>query len=138
MAQNFTVMNDAAKAHTMAAATDQAFAVSDIPKIKGPAKANPPDMLSFTSVETNPDIPTFMRTNNRWDYVKEYIDFWKNEKTAALQFVFFLGAGIFTLPLFPPGGLLMIAMAGRFKSLQYWNKFVYRDFGKYRTLIMID
>ncbi len=139
-------LNDASKAHTFAAATDQAYLMKNGPVGKDATTVVKPvasaaadkSMTSFTHVETNPDIPTFMRTNNRWDYFSEYADFWKNEKTNAIKFVFFLGAGIFTLPIFPPGGLLMIAMAARFKSLQFWNKFVYRDFGKTRTLIMID
>ena len=142
MSQNAPVgpLNDAARGHYFAD-QDAAYAIHEAPARHKPTphkKHAKHDMMSFTGVQTNPTVPTFMRTNRRWDYVREYFDFWKGEKISTIQFVFWLAAGLFTLNVFPPGALLMIAMAARFKSLQYWNKFVYREFGLNRTLITID
>ncbi|MFQ5406070.1 MAG: hypothetical protein ACE5DI_02860 [Candidatus Micrarchaeia archaeon] len=88
--------------------------------------------------DSNEKLPPFLRTNSRWNYLLEYIDFWKGEKKTILYFFFFLAAGFVTLPIFVPGGLLMFAMAARLKSMAYWNKFVYNVFGKNRTLIFVD
>ncbi len=83
-------------------------------------------------------LPPFLRTNTRWNYVLEYIDFWRAEKKTMIYFIFFLVGGFVTLPYFAPGGLLMFAMAGRLKSLAYWNRFVYNIFGANRTLVFTD
>ncbi len=107
--------------------------------VSGQGQGGPQDAPhTMLHADANEKLPAFMRTNTRWNYALEYIDFWRAEKKTMILFVFFLIAAFVTLPYFAPGGFLMFALAARLKSLAYWNKFVYRTFGKNRTLVMVD
>lgn len=105
-----------------------------------PAKPVDPTTSSLSSAEmaTNPNLPPFLRTNNRWSYMTEYVDFWRNEKICWIFFSIWMAAAIFTFMVFPPASLIMFALAARFRNMAWWNRFVYGMFGTNRTIMTVD
>jgi hypothetical protein len=96
------------------------------------------DVITTAEMEVGHDIPPFLRTNNRWSYFTEYVDFWRWEKLHWVMFAFWIAAAIFTLMVFPPGSLLMFALAGRFRNMAWYDRFVYAMFGVNRTIMLVD
>ena len=96
------------------------------------------ESLTTAEMESNHDVPPFLRTNTRLSYFTEYIDFWRWEKIHWVMFTFWIAAALFTLTVFPPGSLLMFSMAGRLRNMAWYDRFVYSMFGTNRTLIVVD
>jgi hypothetical protein len=77
-----------------------------------------------------------LRFVNRWEYLKEYIyDFYLTGKRSQLYEIATLVFGVMALPVFAPGALILLAMAGRNHSRAWYCNFVVNIFGKNRTLI---
>lgn len=95
-------------------------------------------MSTFLPVESKPGIPPTMRMHSRWDYLTEYFNFWKAGILTKIAGVALLVLGVICLPVFAPGGLLMIAVGARFNDLAWWNNFIINRFGKSRTLVLVD
>lgn len=93
---------------------------------------------SFLPLYVKKGSPPFMKQHKRYDYLSEYVgyekDRYKNMAKAIFCFVF----GILTLQAFPPGGLLMIALAARFQDIAWMDAFITRTFGKYRSIVLVD
>jgi hypothetical protein len=95
-------------------------------------------MTSFVTVDYPSHVPPTMKMHKRWDYLTEYIDFYKMRYTNAFKAIIFFAGGILTLNAFAPGALLMIALAARHADLAWWGNFISTEFGKYRSVVLID
>ncbi len=93
---------------------------------------------SFLPLHIKPNAPPFVKQHKRYDYLAEYVgyekDRYKNMAKAIFCFIF----GILTLQAFPPGALLMIALAARFQDIAWMDGFITRTFGKYRSIVLVD
>ena len=97
------------------------------------------ETLTSAEMQVDSKLPPFLRTNNRYSYVQEYIQFWwRGEKIHWALFVFWLAAAIFTFTVFPLGSLLLFALAGRFRDMAYQYRFVANMFGVNRTIMVVD
>ena len=77
-----------------------------------------------------------MRFNNRWEYLKEYInDFYLTGKRSQITELACLALGFLALPVFAPGALVLLAIAGRNHSRAWFCNGVVNEFGKNRTLV---
>ena len=85
-----------------------------------------------------PGSPAFLKQHKRYDYVSEYVGFEKDRYKNTLKAVFCLSFGIITLNAFPPGGLLMFALAARYQDIAWMDGFIGKHFGKYRSVILVD
>jgi len=95
-------------------------------------------MTSFVAIDYPAHVPPTMKMHKRWDYLAEYIDFYKMRYTNAFKAVLFFAGGILTLNAFTPGALLMIALSARHFDLAWWSDFIVTKFGKHRSLVLID
>ncbi|NUN11416.1 hypothetical protein HUU53_02115 [Candidatus Micrarchaeota archaeon] len=93
---------------------------------------------TLVPIEPVPGTPPFLRQKKRSDYFQEYFDFEKDGYKNTLKAVFYFGLGLITLQAFPPGGLLMIAMAARYQDIAHWDLNIVRNFGKTRSLVLVD
>lgn len=96
------------------------------------------EQLSYVPVEITPGTPPTMKMHKRWDYLEEYINFWKDGVKFKIKAVALLAFGLLTLTTFPPGALLMIALAARYQDLSWLDDYITQKFGKQRTLVLID
>ena len=94
--------------------------------------------VSMMPIEVTPGTPPNMRMHKRWDYMEEYIDFWKRGVTSKLKAIGFVTFGILTLETFPPGALLMFALAARHQDLAWLYDFIVKKFGRQRTIVLVD
>ncbi len=94
--------------------------------------------LSYMPIEVAPGTPPNMRMWKRWEYLEEYIDWWKRGVTSKLKAVGFIVFGILTLNTFPPGALLMFALAARHQDLAWLDDFIVKKFGRSRTIVLVD
>lgn len=95
-------------------------------------------MSTFVPVEARPEVPPNMRQWIRLKYLEEYFGYWKYGKLCKYLGVVLVVLGILTLSVFPIGGLVMFAVAGRMVSLAWWYNFIVYTFGKSRTLVLVD
>ena len=95
-------------------------------------------MQTLAYVEADPKIRANMRASTRWDYFLEYLGYWIDNKRMTILAVIFAAIGIIALHVFVPLGLLMIAMAAKYRNQAWWLQFVYGKFGKYRSLVLVD
>ncbi len=95
-------------------------------------------MTSFVAVDYPAHVPPTMKMHKRWDYLAEYIDFYKMRYANTFKAALFFAGGILTLNAFAPGALLMIALAARHADLAWWCNFIVTKFGKHRSLVLID
>ncbi len=78
----------------------------------------------------------FMRFQNRWEYLKEYInDFYLTGKRSQITELACIVMGFLALPVFAPGALVLLAIAGRNHSRAWYCDGVVNEFGKNRTLV---
>jgi len=98
----------------------------------------PGEMKTFMYVEADPKVRANMRASTRWDYFIEYLGYWIDNKKQIILSVIFAAIGVLLLHVFAPAGLLMIALAGKYRNQSWWNQFVYGKFGKFRTLVLIE
>lgn len=93
---------------------------------------------TFMPVDQKPELPPNMRQWTRWEYLLEYLGYWKyGMLTKALGWVL-IPVGILMLGVFPLGGLLCLIIAGRLLDLAWWYNFIVFQFGKNRTLVLVD
>ena len=77
-----------------------------------------------------------MRFVNRWEYLKEYVnDFYLTGKRSQLKELACLVLGVLALPVFAPGALVLLALAGRNHSRAWYCNGVVNFFGLGRTLV---
>ena len=95
-------------------------------------------LMSYVPVEVEPGTPPSMKMHKRWDYLEEYINFWKDGVKFRIKSIAFLAGGLLTLNTFPPGALLMIALSARYHDISWLDDFITKKFGKQRTLVLID
>ena len=102
------------------------------------AGAHEEHSMSYMPVEVAPGTPPNMRMHKRWDYLEEYFDWWKRGVTSKLKVIAFITFGVLTLETFPPGALLMFALAGRHQDMAWLDDFIVKKFGKSRTVVLVD
>ena len=95
-------------------------------------------MKTSTYAEIDPNVRANMRASTRWDYISEYVGYWIDNKRQLILTVAFLLGGLAALSIFFPVGLLMIALAGKYKNQAWWNRFVYGKFGHNRSLVLFE
>lgn len=88
--------------------------------------------------ESKPDLPPNMRNWTRWEYLEEFVGYWKYEHVTRILAVALLALGILTLEVFTPGALLMIAVSARFFDLAWWYNLIVHKFGNHRSLVLVD
>ncbi|MGB9576934.1 MAG: hypothetical protein ACP5O3_03910 [Candidatus Micrarchaeia archaeon] len=79
-----------------------------------------------------------MRASTRWDYLTEYIGFYIDHYRFLLYAIILVIGGILLLNVFAPVALLMIALGAKYKSMSWWDRFIYNDFGKERSLVLMN
>ena len=95
-------------------------------------------MTTMLPMEVKPDLPPNIRQLTRWDYLEEYIGYWKLDHVCRVLGAFLLAFGIASLNVFAPGALLMIAVSARLIDLGWWNNFIWSKYGHYRTITLVD
>ena len=96
------------------------------------------DQTTFLPIEQKPNLPPNMRSWTRWEYLSEYIGYWKyGVITKAVGWLLVL-IGVLMLGVFAPGGLLCIIVAARLIDLAWWYNFITKQFGTNRTLVLVD
>lgn len=95
-------------------------------------------MSTMLPVEVNPNVPPNIRQHTRWEYLEEYIGYWKLDHVCRVVGAFLLAVGIATLNVFAPGALLTIAVAARLIDLGWWYNFIWSKYGHYRTVTLVD
>lgn len=98
----------------------------------------PTDHRSFLPVQIRPNAPPFIKQHTRFDYINEYVGFEKDRYKNVGKAVFCFAFGVLTLQAFPPGGLVMIAMAARYQDIAWMDGFITKNFGRYRSIIKVD
>jgi hypothetical protein len=93
---------------------------------------------TFAYVEANPEDPPFMRASPRFQYLEEYLGYWMDNKRYTVLAIFFLVAGLVTLSVFLPLGLLFIMIGAKYRNQAWWDDFIYGKFGRFRSLVMVD
>src|SRR3990167_9114618 len=101
--------------------------LAQLVRMQGNAEAQA--QSTMLPVESRPDLPPNIRNWTRWEYLEEYIGFWKYEHVTRMLGIIFLALGFLCLPYFTPGALLMIAVAGRYLDLAWWYNFIVHKFG---------
>ena len=101
-------------------------------------KVDPGAPVTAAYAEVDPKQSPNMRQAKRWDYLVEYIGYWVDHKKFLAYAVVFVGAGILTLHVWAPVGLLMIAVGAKFKSMSWMDNFIVKKFGANRSLILVD
>ncbi len=105
---------------------------------KGITTKDLPPHVSYMPMEVSRNLPPNLRQFTRWEYLSEYVEWWKQGVTSKVQSVLFVGLGLLTLTTFPPGALLMFAMAGRHLDLAWMYDFIAKKFGQSRTITLVD
>ncbi len=100
-------------------------------------KEHPPH-VSYMPMEVERTVPPNLRQFTRWEYLAEYVEWWRQGVTSKAQAVLFAALGLLTLQTFPPGALLMFALAGRHQDLAWMYDFIAKKFGQSRTLTLVD
>jgi hypothetical protein len=93
---------------------------------------------TFLPIEQKPNLPPNMRSWTRWEYLSEYIGYWKYGLVTKAAGLLLLVIGFIMLGTFAPGGLLCIIVAGRLLDLAWWYNFITKQFGTNRTLVLVD
>jgi len=102
-----------------------------------PAAAGMPQR-TFLPLYIKQGAPPFMKQHKRYDYLAEYVGYEKDRYKNTLKALFCFTFGILTLNAFPPGGLLMFALAARFQNIAWFDGFINKTFGKYRSIVLVD
>lgn len=89
-------------------------------------------------VDVEPGTPPFIRQKKRLAYLEEYFDFEKDGYINTFKAIFYFVLGLITLQPFPPGGLLMIAMAARYQDMAWFDMSITRKWGKGRSMTLVD
>ncbi|MFH1779659.1 MAG: hypothetical protein ABH803_00745 [Candidatus Micrarchaeota archaeon] len=93
---------------------------------------------SLVTVEVDKGTPPFLRQQKRGKYLEEYFNWEKDGYKNSFKAIFYFVLGIITLGAFPPGGLLMIAMAARYQDTAWFDRHIARRFGDSRSLVLVD
>lgn len=94
--------------------------------------------VSYLPMEVERTLPPNLRQFTRWEYLAEYVEWWRQGITSKIQTILFFALGLLTLETFPPGALLMFILAGRHKELAWMYDFIAKKFGYSRTLTLVD
>lgn len=94
--------------------------------------------VSYMPMEVERTLPPNLRQFTRWEYLAEYVEWWRQGITSKIQTILFFALGLLTLETFPPGALLMFMLAGRHKELAWMYDFIAKKFGYSRTLTLVD
>lgn len=100
-------------------------------------KEHPPH-VSYMPMEVERTVPPSLRQWTRWEYLSEYVEWWRQGVTSKVQSVLFAALGLLTLETFPPGALLMFALSARHVDLAWMYDFIAKKFGRSRTLTLVD
>ncbi|PIT85138.1 hypothetical protein COU36_04980 [Candidatus Micrarchaeota archaeon CG10_big_fil_rev_8_21_14_0_10_59_7] len=93
---------------------------------------------SFLPLAIKPGAPPFLKQQNRREYIDEYVGYYKDGAKFSIKAIALFGLGLATLEIFPPGALFMIALSARYQDIAWMDRFIYKTFGKYRSLTLID
>ena len=93
---------------------------------------------TFLPLEIKPGTPAFLKQHKRYEYVEEYAGFEKDRYKNTFKALFCFTFGLLTLQAFAPGGLLMLALAARYQDIAWWDGFITKTYGKYRSLTLVD
>lgn len=93
---------------------------------------------SFLPIDIAPGTPPTMRQHTRWDYVKEYVDFYLLGVKSKVRTIVFFALGLLMINYFAPGAFLMFALAARAQDQAWWCNYINNTFGKYRSIVLID
>lgn len=107
-------------------------------KQEGP-QSPPNQMTTFVPMQVKPNVPPMFKTDKRWTYLTEYInDFYIGSKKSLFKAIIYLALGLFILNKFAPGALLMIALAGRYYNISWWqNEVLGPVFSGGRALLLV-
>jgi len=94
------------------------------------------DYAGLAYAAADPNVRPFMRASTRWDYLCEYAGFWIDHYRFLGTAIALAAVGVYMLGVLWPVGLFIIALAGKYKNVSWWDRFIYRDFGQYRSLIL--
>ncbi|MBI5036754.1 hypothetical protein HZC09_05415 [Candidatus Micrarchaeota archaeon] len=107
------------------------------PMVKA-GEGTPSTKTTFMPVDVAENVPPSLRQWTRWEYLSEYVEWWKQGVTSGVQAVVLFGLGLLTLDKFAPGALLMFALAARHQDLSWMYNFIAKKFGMSRTIMLID
>lgn len=105
---------------------------------KLPMQKADPKYVSSATVKFDPNLRPTMRQATRWDYAKEYFGYYIDHYRFLLYTAILLIGGIMFLGFLAPVGLLMIMLGAKYKSMSWWDRFIYRDFGKNRSVVLMN
>ena len=103
-----------------------------------PADEGSEYMSSMLPMESKPGLPPTMKNWTRWQYLEEFVGYWKYEHMARVIGITLLVIGFLMLNVFLPGALLTIAVAARQIDLAWWYGEITRRFGQHRSLVLVD
>jgi len=88
--------------------------------------------------KADPGVRANMRASTRWDYLSEYVGYFIDYYRFLLFAILLAAVGLVMIGVLWPLGLLMIALAGKYKNMSWWDDFIVRKFGKNRTIIQFN
>lgn len=92
--------------------------------------------MNYTPVAAQPGIPPMLKQVNRWEYIREYAEYWwVGARTYLIKTVVFLALGILVGMVFPLGSLLFFALAGRCHFKSFMFNFVVNNPGRSVVLV---
>jgi hypothetical protein len=95
-------------------------------------------MSTMLPMDSKPDLPPTMKNWTRWQYLEEFVGYWKYEHMARVIGISLLVIGFLMLNVFLPGALVTIAVAARQIDLAWWYGEIARRFGQHRSLVLVD
>ena len=95
-------------------------------------------MSTMLPIEAKPNLPPTMKNWTRWQYLEEFVGYWKYEHIARVIGITLLIIGFLMLNVFLPGALVTIAVAARQIDLAWWYGEIARRFGQHRSLVLVD
>ncbi len=95
-------------------------------------------LSTMLPMEAKPDLPPTMKNWTRWQYLEEFVGYWKYEHMARIIGITLLVIGFLMLNVFLPGALVTIAVAARQIDLAWWYGEIARRFGYHRSLVLVD
>ncbi len=118
---------------------DNASAQSQLVSMpSNPSQAESDMQSTFMPVEQKPNLPPNMRQWTRWEYLSEFVGFWKYGIITKAMGLILVVIGALMLSTFPIGGFLCLIVAGRLLDLAWWYNFIVFQYGKNRTIVLVD
>jgi len=92
--------------------------------------------MTFSAVEAPKNIPPFLKQVNRWEFFREYSEYWwMGARTHLIKTLVFAGLGVLVALVTPLGSLLFFGLAGRYHFKSWMFNFVVNN--PKRSLILI-